>query len=140
MCGSLEKVACVVTPWVFFSEVFSMVRVHWQQLYCRLWQPARAPSGSPRHLYFSFWTKIFIQYHTVIFLSSFSIGAWTHNTCLHIHLFMSVCIRWNTENLDNVLTSSRYLVLFCLNGLVCTFLAWKIKHKLGGVSSKSKLI
>lgn len=107
-----------------------MVQVHSQQLYCHLWQNARAQFEFVQYLRFSFCPKIFIQYHTAIFLICLLIcGCTTH--ALYILIFVSVCISFNTEKLENVFTYSRYLIFFCLNGPVSIFDAWKIKCNWG---------
>lgn len=68
--------------------------------------------------------------HTAIFLIWFLVcGCTTH--ALHILLFVSVCICFNKAKLENVFSFSRYLILFCLNGPVCIFDAWKIKCNWG---------
>lgn len=89
------------------------------------------PEPSTLHyLHFSFCPKIFIQCHTAIFLICFLIRGCT-TRALDILIFVSVCICCNTQKLENVFTYSRYLILFCLNGPVCIFDAWKIKRNWG---------
>lgn len=123
------KIFCV--GYLQFSGFFPMVQVHSQQLYCHLWQNARAQFKFLQYFHFFFLSQDFHSIsHTAIFLIWFLVcGCTTH--ALHILLFVSVCICFNKAKLENVFSFSRYLILFCLNGPVCIFDAWKIKCNWG---------
>lgn len=123
--GSLQKIFCV--GYLQFSGFFSVVQVHLQQLYCHLWQNARAQFEFLQYLWFfsvqRFSFKITQQFSS----SAFWYVDAQHMPCTYSYLWVCAFVL-TRRNLKMCLLIADIWHIFCLTGPVCIFDACKIKH------------